>query len=99
MPNHVHGVIELVGKPDETTTRSTVGQIVGAYKSLCVKHCLGYIKQHSPKMILGQLWQRNYYEHIIRNEKSYLEIAEYILNNPMKWAEDKFYINAPSPLL
>ncbi len=37
-----------------------------------------------------QLWQRNYYEHIIRNEKSYQRISEYIINNPAKWARDKF---------
>jgi len=35
------------------------------------------------------VWQRNYYEHIIRNEKSYVRIAEYIINNPAKWTLDK----------
>ncbi len=39
----------------------------------------------------GKLWQRNYYEHIIRNEKSYKNISKYIKNNPIKWAENKFY--------
>lgn len=39
----------------------------------------------------GKLWQRNYYEHIIRNEKSYHNITNYIINNPVKWGEDKFY--------
>ena len=38
----------------------------------------------------AKLWQRNYYDHIIRNEKSYLEISEYIINNPLKWHEDRF---------
>jgi len=37
------------------------------------------------------LWQRNYYEHIIRNEQSYMRIAEYIRNNPQKWINDNFY--------
>jgi len=37
-----------------------------------------------------KLWQRNYYDHIIRNEKPYLEIFEYITNNPLYWNEDKF---------
>ncbi len=37
------------------------------------------------------IWQRNYYEHIIRNEKSYREIAEYIINNPRTWTIDKLY--------
>jgi REP element-mobilizing transposase RayT len=35
-------------------------------------------------------WQRNYYEHIIRNQNTYEQIPEYILNNPLKWDADKF---------
>jgi hypothetical protein len=37
------------------------------------------------------LWQRNYYEHVIRNEPVYCKISEYILNNPRSWSEDKYY--------
>jgi REP element-mobilizing transposase RayT len=37
------------------------------------------------------LWQKDFYEHIIRNEESYLKITEYINNNVLKWEEDKFY--------
>jgi REP element-mobilizing transposase RayT len=39
-----------------------------------------------------RIWQRNYHEHIIRNEKSYELIYNYIQHNPEKWEEDKFYI-------
>ena len=39
----------------------------------------------------GKLWQRNYYEHIIRNEKEYLLIKQYIQNNPLNWEKDKYY--------
>jgi len=39
-----------------------------------------------------KIWQRNYYEHIIRNEKSYHNISQYIINNPAKWSDDKFYL-------
>ena len=35
------------------------------------------------------LWQRNYYEHIIRNERDYLAIYDYILANPMNWEKDE----------
>ncbi len=45
--------------------------------------------RHQP---VQQIWQRNYYEHIIRNEQSYLRIAEYIINNPTQWKEDSYYI-------
>ncbi len=67
----------------------TVGDIVGAYKSLVANECLDIYKAKNKRM--GKLWQRNYHEHIIRNEQSYQRISEYIINNPAKWAEDKFY--------
>ena len=38
-----------------------------------------------------KLWQRNYYEHIIRDKKSYHQISEYIKTNPLKWQDDKYY--------
>ncbi len=41
---------------------------------------------------MGKLWQRNYYEHIIRNERAYFNISNYIIKNPQKWAEDKFFM-------
>lgn len=67
----------------------TVSDIVGAYKSLVANGCLDIYKSKNETM--GKLWQRNYYEHIIRNEQSYQRISEYIVNNPAKWADDKFY--------
>lgn len=67
----------------------TVSDIVGAYKSLVANGCLEIYKIKNETM--GQLWQRNYYEHIIRNEQAYQTISEYIINNPEKWAADKFY--------
>jgi len=39
---------------------------------------------------MGKFWQRNYYEHIIRNENGYHTISNYIINNPSKWNSDKF---------
>ena len=68
----------------------TVSDMVGAYKSLVANGCLDIYK--SKNQTMGKLWQRNYYEHIIRNEQSYLTISKYIMNNPSKWAEDKFYM-------
>ncbi len=38
-----------------------------------------------------KLWQRNYYEHIIRDENSYYQISEYIQTNPLKWQDDEYY--------
>jgi putative transposase len=70
-------------------TGTGVSDIVGAYKSLVSNGCLKIFK--SKNEIMGKLWQRNYHEHIIRNEQSYQRIAAYIMNNPANWAEDKFY--------
>jgi REP element-mobilizing transposase RayT len=36
-------------------------------------------------------WQRNYHEHIIRNEQEYQNISNYIIHNPETWQDDKFY--------
>lgn len=66
-----------------------LGDIVGAYKSIVANECLKIYKSNNERM--GKLWQRNYYEIIIRNEKSYARISEYIINNPAKWDADKFY--------
>jgi len=66
----------------------TVGDIVGAYKSLVANGCLEIYKSKNETM--GKLWQRNYWEHIIRNEQSYQTISNYIINNPAKWNDDKF---------
>jgi hypothetical protein len=67
----------------------TVGGIVGAYKSMVSNRCLDIYKFKNETM--GQFWQRNYYEHIIRTEQSYRRISKYIINNPLKWTKDKFY--------
>jgi putative transposase len=69
----------------------TVGDIVGAYKSLVANGCLDIYKTKNETM--GKLWQRNYYEHIINNELSYQTISDYIINNPAKWNDDKFFAN------
>lgn len=73
-------------QPQGLPLRVTVGDIVGAYKSLVANECLKIYKTKNE--LMGKLWQRNYYEHIIRDEKSYIEIAQYIIDNPAKWALD-----------
>jgi len=60
-------------------TSRTIGSIVRGFK-IGVTKLLGY-----------SVWQRNYWENIIRNEKSYKYIENYIINNPVNWGKDKFY--------
>ncbi len=102
MPNHMHGIIllndrrgttrcrgtthraptiEQFGKP----TSNTIPTIVRGYKSAVTKKI--NMLRNMPGV---PVWQRNYYEHIIRDQKSYYHIAKYIRNNPLKWRDDRF---------
>ena len=97
MPNHIHGIIVLneithpqnnIGQP-QGFLLPTIGDIVGGYKSLVSNEWLTIFKTNNETM--GKLWQRNYHEHIIRDKQSYQRISDYIINNPSKWKDDKFY--------
>ncbi len=93
--NSIMDEIRAGASPAPTRNSKSVGDIVGAYKSLVANECLKIFKQKwaevNPAPYMGKLWQRNYYEHIIRNEQSYQRISDYIINNPVKWKDDKFY--------
>ncbi len=74
-----------------TPTAPTVGEIIGAYKSLVATDCLKLFKKEHPGKQLGKLWQRDYWEHIIRDQRAFDNISNYIVQNPAKWDEDRFY--------
>lgn len=104
MPNHMHGIIVLsdvgatlaVAQEESALNRATarvaptISDIIGAYKSIVSNACLQLFKLHNKTM--GKLWQRNYYEHIIRDARAYQNISNYIINNPSKWNEDKLHL-------
>lgn len=105
MPNHFHGVIESVGaipcgclifcgcpEKEGINPAPTVGDVVGAFKSLSTNEYIRNVKQNEWQPFNKKLWQRNYYEHIIRNEEAYLKIAEYIQTNPLRWREDTYHV-------
>ena len=84
MPNHIHFIC-VINQPRATArVAPTLGHVVGALKSLSANRC----RENGLK---GKLWQRGYYEHVIRNEKDYQEIWNYIDTNPARWAEDRYY--------
>ena len=76
---------------ERATTRvtPTVGYIVGAYKSLTTTRYIDGVKQLGWQRFNKKIWQRNYWEHIVRDEKEYHRIAQYIIANPLKWEMDK----------
>ena len=101
MPNHVHGIIVIMATHDVGATRASplqddtptrprgpqrqsVASIVGSFKSAATKR----INEHrgTPG---APVWQRDYFEHIIRNDESLNRTREYILNNPLQWALDR----------
>ncbi|MGL4598734.1 MAG: transposase [Bacteroidia bacterium] len=70
--------------PQLQSPSNNIGAIVRGYKS-------SVTKQLNLMHIGYAVWHRNYYENIIRDEQSYQNISNYIINNPTKWQEDKFY--------
>lgn len=80
-PNHIHGIVVIY---EGGQGRPPLPKIIQGYKSVSTRMCFKY----NIKII----WQRNYYDRIIRNRQEYEEICIYIENNPLKWVEDKYYI-------
>ena len=101
MPNHIHGILILSGnekdihKDIETLYisknrfqnqgKNSISSIIGSYKSAVSKHA------HRLGFSFG--WQSRFYDNIIRDERAYRNIVEYIENNPIRWESDKFYLN------
>lgn len=84
MPNHIHMIIEIdKDKRVDTRYTSTLPNIICYLKS---KTTVKYNKESNVSN--KKLWQRNYYEHIIRDEKEMEEIIKYIINNPINWDKD-----------
>jgi REP element-mobilizing transposase RayT len=100
MPNHVHGILNInddraVGATHASPLQpsgahgpmsQSIGAIVGSFKSAATKriHELGFVNQ---KII----WQRNYYEHVIRDGEDYQRVFNYIETNPGNWEHDSEY--------
>jgi len=100
MPNHLHGIINIdhgfVGVQNfeplppqinqfQKIIPQSIGAIIRGYK-------IGVTKWVRANTNICDLWQRNYFEHIIRTEKSFNEIQKYILNNPYNWEQDEMYL-------
>jgi len=76
------------GRPHGTLP-GTVGRIVQAFKSITTHEYINGVKQYGWQRFHKKLWQRSYYEHIIRNEKEMNHAREYIVNNPARWESDR----------
>ncbi len=89
MPNHVHMILRISAKNPQqgpmwasAPTEACIPSLVRSWKTLVSKE-------------LGQsIWQRSYYDHIIRDEYDYLVKARYIEENPAKWNSDDYFEHA-----
>jgi len=97
LPNHFHGIILIVGAdlsvcPEDSKgehTGSPLHEMIQWFKTMTTNEYIRGVKQLGWIPFDRKLWQRNYYEHIIRNEKELHRIREYIQNNQLKWALDR----------
>ena len=99
MSDHLH-IILIVGsdlcvrplKNPHTDTNGrthrcapTLGTIIQWFKTMSTNEYIENVKSNNWPKFQQRLWQRNFYEHIIRDEKDYYKIREYIINNPKNW--------------
>lgn len=84
MPNHIHGILRI---EDAHAKKQGLTEIIRALKTFSARRI------NALRGVSGvPVWQRNYYEHIIRDESSYLSIAEYIQTNPLQWEKDDYHV-------
>jgi REP element-mobilizing transposase RayT len=102
MPNHCHGIIVIadstvgadlcVGPPDGRTgahAGAPLPRIMQWFKTMTTNEYIRGVKSSGWQRIRGQLWQRNYYDHIIRDDDSLTRIRQYIIDNPAQWESDR----------
>jgi len=89
MPNHIHGIIVIhqTLKRADARPAPTVSDIICSFKS---RSSVGYTRyvNRNDLDFSGKIWQRSFYDHVIRNERSLNAIREYILDNPVNWEQD-----------
>ncbi|PZR94484.1 MAG: transposase [Candidatus Chloroheliales bacterium] len=85
MPNHLHGIIWITEQGDEgrSTMAWSLGAMVGGFKGAATKRINEL--RGTPRV---PVWQRNYYERVIRDERELAATQQYIINNPAQWDED-----------
>ncbi len=85
MPNHIHAIILVENKTAGASPCPTLSDIICAFKSMVTR------KSHilNPKQ---KIWQTSFHDHIIRGERDYQKIWQYIDSNAQKWEQDCFYI-------
>ncbi|KAA0138469.1 transposase [Gimesia chilikensis] len=92
MPNHIHGIIQIDHQVETEASSPSVAICMQWFKTMTTNEYLQGVRQQDWQAFLKRLWQRSYYEHIIRDEEAYHEITEYIKTNPGNWGKDKYFM-------
>lgn len=87
MPNHVHLIIFLDGK----NVANDVPRIMDWFKTMTVNEYIRGVKRGQYVPFSKRLWQRGYFDHVIRNEEDLYRCRKYIAENPEKWLLDELY--------
>ena len=87
MPNHLHGLLVL-GAPVSGEPREPLGEIADWFKTMTTNEYIRGVKALGWRGFPGRLWQRGYFDHVVRDTEDLERIREYIINNPARWAED-----------
>jgi putative transposase len=88
-PNHLHGIVVMQGGKEPPSKHKPLGRLVGAFKTVSTRR-INELRAHPG----ASFWQRNYWEHIIRNDEHLNGIRDYIHTNPARWAEDQLHPDA-----
>ncbi len=91
MPNHLHAIICLFDGTG-TTQRSSptsISEIIKNFKTYTTRLYIEGVHKYNWPTFEKKLWQRSFYEHVIRNDQSLCKIQQYIVNNPLKWELDR----------
>jgi uncharacterized protein (TIGR00252 family) len=93
MPNHFHGIV-LISEPSGSNVEGghagpPLQRIVQWFKTMSTNEYIHGVKEHGWKPFKGQVWQRSFYEHVVRNDEALNRIREYIKYNPQRWDLDQ----------
>lgn len=102
MPNHLHGIIVILDQGSQATRQAASVEVAKPASRYLQAQSLGAILGRFKGKVSRRVhelpacrdllvWQRNFYDHIVRNEKSLQAIREYIISNPGRWTEDSYY--------
>jgi len=78
----------VIPPPDAVNLKPILGNVVGSFKSLVFTVYYDWVQEHDPNR-RAKFWQRNYYEHTVRDERELSAIRRYIRDNPLQWKLDR----------